>query len=67
MDKTTETLKTAADLRVSANRARRLALQVSSVTDQNRLQSYATELEGQATALEQHAAHACGRTGDEPD
>jgi hypothetical protein len=67
LDKTTATLKTAADLRISASRARRLALQVSSVTDQNRLRSYAAELEQQATALVQHAADACGRTGDGPD
>ena len=53
LDNALETLKKAADLRVSANRARRLSLQVSSVVDQNRLRSYAAELEEKAAALEQ--------------
>jgi hypothetical protein len=56
LDKTIATLKMAADLRVSANRARRLALQMSSVVDQNRLCGYATELEKRAMALEKRAA-----------
>lgn len=55
LDNTVETLKTAADLRVAANRARRLSSQVSSVVDQNRLRSYATELEEKALALERRA------------
>jgi hypothetical protein len=55
LDTTLETLKKAADLRVSANRARRLSLQVSSAVDQDRLRSYAAELEEKATALEQRA------------
>ena len=55
LDTTLESLKKAADLRVSANRARRLSLQVSSAIDQNRLRSYAAELEEKAAALEQRA------------
>jgi len=55
LNTTLETLKKAADLRVSANRARRLSLQVSSAVDQDRLRSYAAELEEKATALEQRA------------
>jgi hypothetical protein len=55
LDETIATLKMAADLRVSANRARRLALQLSSVVDQKRLRSYATELEEKAAAMERRA------------
>jgi len=55
LDQSIETLKKAADLRVSANRARRLSLQVSGIVDQNRLRSYESELEAKAAALEQRA------------
>jgi predicted Zn-dependent protease len=55
LDNTLEILKKAADLRLSANRARRLSLQVTSIVDQDRLRSYATELEDRAAALEKRA------------
>ena len=64
LDNSLESLQNAADLRVSANRARRLSLQVSSIVDQNRLRSYAAELEEKAAALEQRARQLTATVSD---
>lgn len=53
-----ESQEEAARLRASARRARRMASQLTTYDDRQRLEVYAQELERQAAVLEERDAHA---------